>query len=364
MHSPVFEILLLSLRSDDDVAAERAATLVSGGGVLLDELVRCAGMHCIRPQLSGLLTRLPAGTVPLGLFARLQDECRTIALNQVNYVAEFFRVRDLLAGEGIKIIPFKGFWLAHEAYGNIADRESSDVDVLTDPASLERIRELMIQAGYVEEETYRGLTIREITRRFREYNFEKVIDGQNVFHLEFHWGICPPGYGMAVSASDLSDHITSETFQGRNLEALTPSAQMLLSLLHHGGKDRFVLLKQVNDIAMLVCNGREIDWPWLAGVMRRYSAEPLLYTALNLASRATGVQVPAGLERQVNSAFIRRLADNRMKVMALPLHRRNTPAFNLGNWYFRMRTRTGFTTRLKLSAATTRALLSGMGVNK
>ncbi len=364
MHTPVFELLLLSLRSDDDVAAGRAANIIARGGVLWDDLIRSAAMHCIRPQLSGLLTRLPSGTVPEGLIAGLQDECRTIALNQVNYVAEFFRVRDLLAGEGIKIIPFKGFWLAHEAYGNIADRESSDVDVLTDPASLERIRKLMTQAGYVEEETYRGLTMHEITRRFREYNYEKVIDGQNVFHIEFHWGICPPGYGMAVSVSDLSDHITAGTFQGRSLEVLTPAAQMLLSLLHHGGKDRFVLLKQVNDIAMLIRNGGETDWVWLVRAMRRYSAEPLLYTALNLASRVTGVQLPAGLDRQVNSAFIRRLADNRMKVIALPLHRRNTPVFNLGNWYFRMRSRTGFATRLKLTAATTRALLSGRRENE
>ncbi len=364
MHSPVFELLLLSLKSDEDTASERAAAIITGGGVLWDELVRLAKLHCIRPQLLGLLTRMPSGVVPDSIVSGLQDECRTILINQLNYSAEFFRVKDILAGEGIRIIPFKGFWMAHEVYGSIGNRESFDVDVLTDSSSLERIRELMTGAGYTGEHRYRGLTINEIMKSFREYNFDRIDEGRSVFHIEFHWGICPPGYGMPVSVSDLSDHITGGTFQGRNLEVFTPAAQLLLALLHHGGKDRFVLLKQVNDVAMLVRNGGGIDWKWLANAMRRYNAEPLLYTALNLASRVTGIRVPAGLEKQVNTVGIHRLADDRMKVMALPPERRNTISFNLGNWLFRMRSRKGFTTRLKLTAATARALLSGTGGNE
>ena len=60
---------------------------------------------------------------------------------------------------------------------------------------------------------------------------------------------------MGIRLNDLSDQVTAGTFQGQELEVFTPSAQMLLSLLHHGGKDRFALLKQVNDIAMLMKNG-------------------------------------------------------------------------------------------------------------
>ena len=118
----------------------------------------CAVLPCIAsgPSWRRLFERLSPGHVPDRVRAELDEACRRNLLNQMNYVAEFFRVRELLSREGIVIIPFKGFWLAHEAYGNIADRESLDVDVFTDESQLERIKELMTGAGYSEEAAYHG----------------------------------------------------------------------------------------------------------------------------------------------------------------------------------------------------------------
>lgn len=369
--------------------------IVRGSVIDYSQLLSLATAHAVRPQLAQLVRQLSAGfssagtapgdshspdflpeksgavnepvaagTLPSAILPEpfsdeLNEACTGNLMRQLNYIGDFFRVKELCDREGIRAVPFKGFWLAHEAYGDTGLRESADVDLLTDVASLEKIRELMPKEGYVEEERYRGVSIKEIKRRFREYNFERYDGGKKVVHIEFHWGICPPGYGMPVSAGDLAEHIVMVSFQGREMEVLTPTAHMLLLLLHHGGKDRFHMLKQVNDIAMLMKNGREIDWHWLQRAMTRYHALPLLYTAVSLAVRLTGVKVPEGFESKVGAATIDRLADNRIAKMALPPHRWNSFRENAGNWWFRMRTRTGLQTQIMVTAATVRWLLTG-----
>jgi hypothetical protein len=300
---------------------------------------------------------MTSGCVPSAFRERIDESYRSNLYNQIRYADEFFRIRELLGNEGITIVPFKGFWLASEAYGNIADRESLDVDVFVNEADLAGIKDVMLRAGYVEEHTYRRLTIEEIKKGFQEYNFDREEGGVNVFHIEFHWGICPPEYGMGIRLGDLSDKVTRGTFQGRELDVFTPSAQLLLSVLHHGGKDRFVLLKQVNDIAMFMRNCRETEWDRLQGEMRRYHAESLLYTALHLAWVITGTGVPPEVKDMVFSGRIRRLAGNRLRLMSKAPRSYHTAWFNVNNWIFRLRTRNGLRTSVALTVATARAVV-------
>ncbi|MBN2665591.1 MAG: nucleotidyltransferase family protein, partial [Bacteroidales bacterium] len=315
-------------------------------------------LHCVTPRVAELTAVLSPGLIPADFRERLDDIVRQNLVNQFRYVDEFFRIRDLLAASGIRIVPFKGFWLAQEAYGNIAGRESLDVDVFTDDSQLEKIRELMTDAGYSEESAYHGMTMAGIRSLYQEYTFEKIEGGVSAFRIEFHWGICPPDYLMAVRLEDLADQVTSGSFQGRALEVFTASAQLLLVLLHHGGKDRFTILKQVDDIAMILRNCGNIDWRWLLTRLKHYHAEPLLYTGVRLASDICGSEIPGEIRDQVLFGRSGRLAAERLRQMSLAPHLWHSARFNLNNWLFRMRTRSGLGTRIKLTVATVRALVA------
>jgi len=357
MLSPEFRILLLSLRLDDsDAAAYEAGRIIEKSSPDWEQLYRRAEQHSIKPQLAQLIHRMSSAHVPAALREKLDISYRNNLYDQIRFADEFFTVRDLLRGAGVTIIPFKGFWLAHEAYGNIADRESLDVDVFVNADGLAVIKDLMLKAGYVEEDTYRRLDIEEIKKDFQEYNFDRQEEDKNVFHIEFHWGICPPGYGMNIRFDDLSGQVTRGTFQGRELEVFTPVAQLLLSLLHHGGKDRFVLLKQVYDVALLVRSCKETDWDWLVEELRLYNADSLIYIAVYLASVVTGIEVPPEIRERVESTRIRRLARNRLRLMSHGPQSYHTTWFNISNWLFRLRTRTGLRSGITLTAATAKAV--------
>jgi hypothetical protein len=357
MFSPEFQILLLSLRiSDQPGAVSEARRIIEGNQIDWEDLYRRADIHSVKPQLSKLLGEISPSLVHESFKEKINDACRQNLFNQLRYADEFFRIKCTLEKAGIQIIPFKGFWLAQDAYGNLADREGLDVDVFARLSDLGRIRELMETAGYTVETAFQPFKIEEVTERSQEYNFDRIVDGVSAFHIEFHWGICPPQYGLNISLEELQSQTVTGNIQGSELLLFTPSAHLLLVILHHGGKDRFTRLKQVCDVARLIGRHEDIDWAWVVGTARRFNAEKLVYTGIRLAEMLTGVKVPAEVSVKANARGIRRLAGNRVKALMMNTGRMNATVFNFNNWLFRMRTRTGLKTRIKLTTATVRAV--------
>jgi Uncharacterised nucleotidyltransferase len=356
--SPEFELLLQSIRlNGTDASVGQAEKILGGNEIDWDLLYDIADLHRVKPQLAILTGKISPEMIPAGFKTRIYDAYRQNLMNQLSYVDDFQRVRHFLEEAGIQIIPFKGFWLAHDAYGDLADRESMDVDVFVNMSDLDRIKVLMLENGYTEEKAFAKFTIAAIKSRFQEYNFDRVQGDSTRFHIEFHWGICPPEYGMGIRMEDMRSQIINERFHGQEIRVFTPSVNLLLVLMHHGGKDRFIQLKQVNDIACILKKHEDIDWKWVINEARKYDAEPIIYVGANLAATLTGVSVPMEIRAQTDSKIIESLSKNRIRSMMKPFHKGNNAVFNYNNWLFRMRTRTGFGTRFKITAATGREIL-------
>jgi hypothetical protein len=355
---PEFNLLLQAIRLyDPEATAREAEKIISGNEVDWEYLYAVANVHSVKPQLAKLIGKISTEMIPSGFRERLNDAYRQNLFNQLNYVDDFFKVRNFLEDAGIQIIPFKGFWLAQDAYGNLADRESQDVDVFVNIQDLERIKFLMTENGFLEEETYKKLTVEEIKSRFQEYNFDRMEGDKSRFHIEFHWGICPPAYGMGIRLEDLGAEIMREKFHGQEIQIFTPGAHVLLVLMHHAGKDRFIQLKQVYDIARILEKHEYIDWKWVISEAKRFNAEQLIYVGVNLAAALTGVAIPGEIRAQTESEKIDRLSKNRIRSMIRPRDQWHNIASNYTNWLFRMNTRTGLKTRIKITAATGKEVL-------
>jgi hypothetical protein len=353
MFSPEFQILLLSLRLDDQSGSVREANkIIEGNHIDWDELYRSSDIHSIKPQLAKLSGEISPSLVPGSFKEKINDAYHQNLVDQLRYTDEFFRIRYMLEKAGIQIIPFKGFWLAQDAYGNMADREGLDVDVFARLSDLGRIKELMEAAGYTVEAAFQPFTIEEVSRKSQEYNFNRIVDGVSSFHIEFHWGICPPQYGLNISLEELQTQTVTGNIQGNELVLFTPSAHFLLVILHHGGKDRFTRLKQVLDVARLIAIHDDIDWEWVISTARRFNAEKLVYTGIRLAKMLTDVKLPPEVKVQASDPGTVRLARNRVRALRIATGRMNPTVFNFDNWLFRMRSRTGLKTRLRVTMAT------------
>jgi hypothetical protein len=349
MFSPEFRLLLLSCRMDDKAAAlEEAEEMVTSGNVDWDELYLRADLHSVRPQLAILLNRLAADLVPEDFREKLNNRYQANLYDQISYAAEFLRVRQIFHEAGIRIIPFKGFWLAHEYYGSLGDREAGDIDLFVDVSDLERIRSLMLENGYQIEKQMSGYSKKDLLRKAGEYNFERYEGDRCVFHFEFHWRISSPVYGLGISIDDLSNQAAGGTLQNQKINILSSSANLLLAVLHHGGKDPFMELKQVLDIALILKKDSNIDWEWVTGMARVFDAENLIYVAVKLASDLTGITVPLEIAAKVGSPKIGRLAANRISFMSKSPDYWH-PSIFFNDWLFRIRSRTGLRTKAQLA---------------
>lgn len=338
MFSPEFELLLLSLRLDDiDEAAAKAQRIIEGNQTDWEELYRLADSHAVKPQLYGLLSLLRQEFVPEGFMEKLQSAYRQNLVDQLDHVNEFFRIRNRLSEEGITVVPFKGFWLAGSCYGDLALRESGDIDVFIRFSDLGKIHKVMPETGYLVGAPY----LPTVNPHDCEFNYGLYSGGRCISLIEYHWRIAPAGFGLDITLEELAPQVIASKIQDHPLEAFSPSATLLLTVMHHGGKDAFRFLKQVYDIAMIItrCNG--IDAGWLLREAGRYHCRTLVLVALKLASLITGAEVPASIVSESSSERVVRLAKSRMISLQIEPDNRRRARHIMNDWIFRIRSRDG-----------------------
>ena len=337
-YSPEYRLLLLSLRADgEDDIVDEAVRIIKAKEPDWQAVFHIAGRHAVRPQLARLLIRLPDSAVPCQVKEQAEHSYRQNLTDQIRHVTDFQEVGSRLEDAGIGVVPYKGFWLAESFYGNLADREAGDIDVFVNYRDLGRIIRLMPQTGYLPGEPF----LEQPDPLDCEYNFGRYVNGRCVSHFEFHWRIAPARFGLDISLGDLEDAIETGHLQGHQLKVFNTSATLLLTVMHHGGKDSFMFLKQVYDIAMIIRSGKEIDFAWLEQKTRDFHCRRLLLVSLKLAALVTGLKVPAQFADAAGSRQVTRLALDRRKALELLPSERRRFIPMVSDWLFRIRSREG-----------------------
>lgn len=339
-----------------------AERLIASSEINWELLYKYADGHSVKPQLYGLVSQLRREVVPEDFLIKLQDAFRQNLVDQLDHVSEFFRVAGRLEAEGVTVVPFKGFWMATAYYGDFALRESDDIDVFIRFSDLAKVQEVMPATGYLVGAPY----LQTVNPRDCEFNYGIYSGGRCISHLEFHWRMAPSGFGLDITLEDLASQVVATEIQGQSLKAFSPCATLLLTVMHHGGKDAFVKLKQVYDVALILRRADDIDWQWLYAEARRFGCLSLVGVAAELASRVCGEAVPLQLKALTSTVRIGRLADDRARNLAgRPWGRRQTlerarcleaPPWErqlrfgtqVRDWLFRIRSRDGFAVKTGL----------------
>jgi hypothetical protein len=314
----------------------------------MDKLLKCASIHAIRPQLAGFLSFCTLNADTNTLIKGFDNYCHENLLFQIGNAAEFVRLNEVFHHNGIEAVPFKGFWLSHLAYGDIGAREAGDIDIYIQADKLVLAEQVMILEGYSPEPFFRGLTAKQVLTKYHEYNFEKYVHGSKRYHIELHWGIGSPALGLNVTYNDLSSQVVNTSFQGKNIKVFTPAANLLLAILHHGGKDPLKCLKHINDIARLSAMMTDPDWQWIISTARIYGAERIVFTAVRLSSILTGTEIPAPLKPFTSSTLIRKLTEGRIRAIEKTVTNCSLSGDGINDWLYRLRSRRGLSRKLTM----------------
>ncbi len=225
-------------------------------------LFELADKHGVQPLLHQSLAGL-SHDVPSEELLKLQQAFQMNLHKSLLLSRELIRIVDHLAARGLNAMPYKGLALAEVLYGDIALRQSGDIDLLICPRDVPRIRDAVGELGYTRHTIFTGAQERAYLKSGYEYAFDGAA-GPNL--LELQWAILPHFYSVDFRTEELFQRAATLTVAGHPMR--TPSREdLFLILCVHAAKHVWGRLIWLCDIAQLM-NAPDLDWKWI-GVQAR-----------------------------------------------------------------------------------------------
>jgi hypothetical protein len=282
-------LLRAACSSDPRGAAESTRTLLASP-VRWKLLLDLSENHGLQPLLYRLLSNAP-GTAPVPQMQLLERAHQANLLKALLLSRELIRALDALEAIGVEALPYKGLALAEAFYGDIALRQSGDIDLLIRPQDLPRVREAMRPLGY---EPHGSLSPTE-ERAYIKSGYECAFDapaGRNL--LEVQWAIQPRFYAVDYDMEGVFQRAVRSSVAGREMK--TPSAEdLFLILAIHAAKHVWARLIWLCDLARIM-NSSTLNWSWIGSQAKQLGIVRLLRVSLLLVNRLLDESIPAAAE--------------------------------------------------------------------
>ncbi len=276
-----------------------------------DETLGLALRHGVAPLLHRALQSGSAlGQLPAPVRARLEEERRATALDNLRNYGQFRRVARALHERGIPVVALKGLHLAELVYRDISLRPMSDLDMLVPRSQVEQAVAILrgLHYGFAEDLSDAVSAMLDIKCNIGFAHREVDV------WLEVHWSLDePPGRFHAVLEKIW--HSAVSTRLG-DADALVMSPEFLLIHVcaHLACNHVFSFgLRALCDIAEIVRTHPAIDWSVVTDHGQRYGWGRGVGAALRLAVDHLGAAVPA----QVLASLRADVLDPRMLAEAM-----------------------------------------------
>jgi hypothetical protein len=268
-------------------------------------------------------------TLPSAFAEQLRDNARQQTCHALTLTGKLFEVVDMLASNGVPVIPYKGPTVAALAYGEIGLRPCADLDILVRPEQVQRAKEILVSAGFQPASYISDLQQRLLLNCVCEYEFTSQ-DGS--LSVEIHWRVVSPEFGFDFPDDTAWQRLQTVRMGSRSLPTLA-TEDLLLALAAHGTSHLWNRLIWITDIAQLMrlC---AIDWDCLLSRADAFHVRRMLLLGLSLANQLLGATIPPSVATLIErDATISRLC---RKVLFDSLHNPRAPgrisrhSFHLG----------------------------------
>ncbi|MBZ5681366.1 MAG: nucleotidyltransferase family protein [Acidobacteriia bacterium] len=248
-----------------------------------------ADKHGVLSLLHQALSR-GACEVPVEVLRELKDRYHANLHKSLFLSRELIRILDCLGQLGIEAMPYKGLALAEQIYGDMALRQSGDIDLLIRPQDLSRIKEAVRDLGYTPHDQLSPAEERAYLRSGYECSFDSPA-GRNL--LEVQWAIQPRFYTVEVDMEALFQRGVTVTVAGRPMKTLSPEDQILILSVHAAKHvwGRLIWLCDIARIAQLP----NLNWKWIEREATTLGIARILRVTFDLARRFAHSPVPASL---------------------------------------------------------------------
>jgi hypothetical protein len=260
-------------------------------------LFSLAEKHCVYPLLAYRLQELNLPHLPVWVKAQLATRLQLSACRGLALLALLRKLWQRFEVAGIVATTFKGSAFAHIIYGNLALRESVDLDLLVPLSQVAIAKQLLISEGFVPQVDLTPLQLIAYTHDFHALTF---IHPESGLIVDLHWSILVPKYSFCPPPEFVWKHLVSISLPGQVVTTLRPEC-LLLFICAHSAKEDWYRVRFMTDIAHLLTRHSNLDWAWVWAHMGQVGNVRMLKLGLYLADGLLGVALPAEAWAQINT---------------------------------------------------------------
>jgi hypothetical protein len=293
-----WDLLLAASRADPmESDLSRIRTLL--GQSALDRasdweaVLRLADQHGTSSLLYQNLLRV-GDLVPAAVQASLGRRHERNIHKSLFLARELIRILDCLDGLGVEVVAYKGIVLSEVYYGDMALRQTGDLDLFVHTRHVPLIKNALNDLGY----TTRLVIPEEAWEDFLASGYEWTFDGPAGPNLlEVQWALQPRFYAVDFDMDGLFARAVNVTIAGRAVKA--PAAEdLLLVLCVHASKHVWGRLIWLCDIAQIL-QRQKLDWELVQSRARELGIARILGVTLLLAKRLLAAAIPAAIDKAI-----------------------------------------------------------------
>jgi hypothetical protein len=292
--APEAELLVWCARTivSDDLKArirERAQESLDWSMVL-----ELAEYHGVVPLLYKNLSAVSSDLVPAELLTRLRQKTQAGALLNRALAKELVALCEAFTARGVPVIPIKGATLAVLAYGDLALRDFTDLDLLVPQTAIAEAQAVLRSQGYER----RAASKEPAETNHEEGPYHVYIKKRTLSRVDLQWVMAHRHFFVfRLDRSEFWARRVAVAFENRTVPGLAPE-DLLIVLCVHGSKHAWEQLKWVCDVAELIRSHPDLDWNQIFVHASNWRCRRMLYLGLTVAHLMLNAPLPAAvLER-------------------------------------------------------------------
>lgn len=259
-------------------------------------LLKMAEYHGVVPLLYKTLSTVAADLVPTEAVTRLRQKSQASALLNRSLAQELISLCKAFQARGVPVIPIKGATLAVLAYGDLAFRDFTDLDLLVPKSSIAEAQVVLLAQGYKR----RALSD-ELSETIREEGpYHVFIKKRPISRVDLQWVMAHQHFNFWLDRPEVWRSQIPVVLGNGTVPGLAPEI-LLIILCVHGSKHAWELLKWVCDVAELVRSHPGLDWNQIFVHASNWRCLRMVYLGLSVAHLMLDAPLPAAVLERVNA---------------------------------------------------------------
>ena len=296
------------------IAKNKDLQVVIPEGLDWDKFIELATHHRVLSIVYDQLVKIDKD-VPNYIHKQLANYFKARTKFNLTLTSELIILLKLFKEKGLGIIPYKGVLLSHFVYGNLGTRPSADIDIMVREEELDEIIKYLDDHQYEVPEKLDSKLWKSYRANNCELSILKFVGDKNI-SIDTHWKIANRMLQMDVGYRQMKKESTIVDFFGQKINFLNPEALLIITSMHHFGKEKMVHLKQLIDLAMIVKHyGEKLDWEKVVSLSKQWKVFKLTMSSLMMVAELLEMKYPNNIEQQIRSNGNKRFIDNHLDSM-------------------------------------------------